>query len=308
MNRSSLFRYVGIFITLCLCAIVYWSHQQSATAAAELEETHADHQNAKAEDDDWVALEERFKNLQEQFREQTNDTADAFHSLRIAELRDARSKVMAEVELDKAMISASMPGSIWVPQPGHHVEFLIQAENLEKEDVVAGEFNLPKRLRFELKPRQLHSFNFQLEDKSDEKSSLLRFEFEGETHIEMVLQGRFNTKSSPGNNHFKLIRPRLVDAYGIDFKQKRGNDQLRRGAWCSLQATTYSSRSKLGKPITITCQPVIFHPDTYIRNSWSLLLGRAKIPFTEVTESESPWHGFLKIEQVPAEPHSPRVP
>lgn len=305
MNRKSILRSVGIFITLCLFTIVYWSYQQSVTATAELEKTQTEHQKAKEEDDDWTALEARCKKLQKQVREQTRDTADAFHCFKLAELRDARSKVMAEFELEKAVISASLPGSIWIPEPGHHVEFLIQTENLEKEDVSSEEFNLPERLRFELKPRQLHSFNFQLKDKGDKERSLLRFEFDGEPHVEMVLHGRFNTKSYPGNNHFKLIRPRLSDAHGIDFKQKHENDLVRRGAWCSLPATTYAGLSKLGKPITITCQPVIFHPDTYMKNSRRLLLGKAKIPFTEVADSESPWHGFLKIEQVPAEPQSP---
>ncbi len=308
MNRTSFLRAVGIFITLCLCAIVYWSHQQSAAAVAELEETQADHQNAKEEDDYWAALEARCKKLQKQVGEQTRNTADAFHCLRIEELRDARRKVMAEFELDKAIISASMPGSIWVPESGHHVEFLIRAENLEKEDVAAGEFNLPERLKFELKPRQLHSFNFQLKDTGDKGRSLLRFEFDGEPHIEMVLQERYHTKSSPGNKHFQLIRPRLFDYYNIDLEQKHGNALVRRGAWHFLQATSYAWHSKQREPITITCQPVIFHPDTYIKNGLSLLLGKANVPFTEVTDPESPWYRYLKIEQVPAEPQSVPIP
>lgn len=303
-NHNIIKRHVCILITLCLIGVVYWSHQKSVAAAGELENEKAVFLTAEKEEVHWVAMEKRFTELREQVRLQKYDTARAFHSLRRAKLDDVRVNVMAGAEGGNVIFSARNPGSIWVPEPGHHVEFLFEVNNLDEQDVLEGDFNFPERLRFELKPRQLHTFNFTLKDKRrEEKGCRLRFEFDRESQIEMVLQGRHSQSTQPGLNHFEFARTRLLSANGLQLNQVK--KVVQRGGWCFLQPTSYTLARKTGKPIEIICQPVIFHPDTYTDGGLSFLLGKAKIRFTEDVDPESPWFGFLKIGDAASEPQVP---
>lgn len=292
--RIYFLRGVVAAITIGMFIGMYRLHLHSTQAEIGLEKAQNALQTAKQEHEKWTTIRKAVG-------KQLSKTGHAFHSFGRDQMHEARRKVMDGVECDKALFFTKFGNqwSIWVPEDGHQLEVLIDAQNLQQSDVLEGALASKTNLKFELNPGQLHTFlaTRRTTHQRHGAKTFLSWRFDQEEPIEITLKGEEMRSVYGGAKEADMVRPAGI-ARWYPFDDPNAPELIRRGCWYSYQSAFYeigNRRTPKNPPLTISLQPMVTTSKPIYATE--RVVKRLSLSATEVTDTNSKWHRWLEIDR-----------